>query len=57
MWTKSSRYIGGHLMDRKDASVEQISRVLGQPYRKDDFNFPDDPDKVNVCWCVQADDG
>ena len=56
MWTKSKCYIGGHRMELLEASVEQISIVLGEPYRQDDCDFPDDPYKVNVCWCVETKD-
>lgn len=56
MWTKTN-YIGGYLLDTIEASVNQISTFIGQPYRKNDINFPDDPSKVEVCWCVQASSG
>ncbi len=44
---------GTFKMDSIDSSIKEISSKIGEPRRYNDANFPDDEDKVDVCWGIK----
>lgn len=54
MWTRltATEYLAnsGHRVERLEISYAKLVSKLGKPHKNGDEDFPDDTDKVDVCW-------
>ena len=44
-------------LSRLDFPFATVKAILSKPYCNGDDNYPDDPDKTDVCWCVKSSEG
>lgn len=49
--TNPRDYRSASCKDHFEIAYSELVEKLGEPFKNGDAGFPDDDDKVDVCWC------
>jgi hypothetical protein len=55
--TDSKQYEQCAVDDTIDVPYKRLVEVLGEPFKNGDPDFPEDPNRVDVCWGLISEDG